>query len=169
MHYYGHKETVFNQVYVEKGWANPTKMFVNGTIIPKLMIKWTKEESKEFDWNGKRKYAINRVVKTYEYRSIQAYRKSKKSWDVFEVIQECTYTLKRSRLIYHIRDYELLQLEEDELIDSLYARLCNLVNTSYNLVRPIDKEKQDEKVLSSLTSHFRRSLMLLKCSTNLRI
>lgn len=48
------------------------------------MIKWTKEESKEWDWNSKWLYAITIIANIDEYYRIQAFKKSKKSLGDFE-------------------------------------------------------------------------------------
>lgn len=55
-------------------------------MVPKLKIEWTKEESKEFDWNSKGLYTITRVINVDKYHQIQACRTSKYAWDILEVM-----------------------------------------------------------------------------------
>lgn len=49
----------------------PTKALPNNIVIPKLVIEWTKEESKGFEWKIKGLYVIIKVVTPNKYRRIQ--------------------------------------------------------------------------------------------------
>lgn len=48
----------------------PTKMLLDNTIIPKPIIEWTKEESKESKLNNKGLYAIIGAVTLNGYKII---------------------------------------------------------------------------------------------------
>lgn len=113
---------------------------------------------------------IIRDVTLDEYRRIQSYLTFKEAWDILETMHEGISMVKRSRVIMLNRDFELCQMEEDEAFDKFNTCFYDLVNSLYNLGRPIEKEKQIEKkfslaflIATNLTS------LLLRLSTSLEI
>lgn len=86
-------------------------------------------------------HAITRVVNDDEYHRIQACKKSKEACDVLEVTHEVTFEVKRSMLIRLNWDHELIQMEEDEMFENFYERFLDHINTSYDLIHPMDENK----------------------------
>lgn len=118
----------------------PMKMLVDGTKVVKPVIKQTNEESKDCDWNGKQMYDITKVVMPDNYKHISTYQISKEAWDNLEVTHDGTSMVKKPRLIMLNRDYQLLQMEEDKMFDSFYARFTNIITISHNLGHHIEEE-----------------------------
>lgn len=106
---------------------------------------------------------IIRDVTLYEYRRIQIYLTFKEAWDILETMHEGISMVKRSRVIMLNRDFELCQMEEDEAFDKFNTCFYDLVNSLYNLGRPIDKEKKiEKKILTSLPHCYKSNILALE-------
>lgn len=56
-------------------------------------------------------------------------------------MHEGSSIVKRYRHIHFIRDYELLQIEEEETFDNFYVRFSKLVNNLCNIDDSLEREK----------------------------
>lgn len=63
------------------------------------MMEWTKDESKEFEWNNKGLYTIIKIVTIDEYKRMQSYTIFKKACDILKTMHKCTFAVKKFRIL----------------------------------------------------------------------
>lgn len=147
---------------IKYDWTYPTKTIYDVTIIFKPMIEWTKEESIESKWNRKGLYAIILAVTINKYQIIQTFTIFKQAWDILEITSESTFTVKRSRIFKLNRDFKLCIMEEYEMFNKVHTYFSIIMNYTYNIKRPISKEKQIEKFIISLPNHFHANATIIE-------
>ena len=72
-----------------------------------------------------------------EFRRISTCETAKEAWDILEVTHEGTNLVKNSKLQRLATTFELLRMDEDETFDEFYAKLSDVVNSSFYLGKQI--------------------------------
>lgn len=78
----------------------------------------------------------------------------KEAWDILPVTHEGTKRVKTSKLQMLTIRFEDMTMGEDETFNKLYARLNDIVNSSFNLEEKIDVYKVVRKILRFLPKRF---------------
>ena len=74
---------------------------------------------------------------------------------------------KTSKLQRLTTSFEEIKMEEDESFDEFYAKLKDIVNSTFNLGETIPKSKIVRKVLRSLPERFHAKIMVIKESKDI--
>ncbi|XP_022897819.1 uncharacterized protein LOC111411529 [Olea europaea var. sylvestris] len=128
---------------------------------------WTKDELNECNWNSKGLHALFMYVSSEEFRRVSMCETVKEVWDILETTHEGTKTVKNSKLQMLASRFEEIRMKDDESFDELYAKLNNIVNSSFNLGERIPESKTVRKVLRSLPKRFRPKVTAIEESKDL--
>ena len=153
-------------ILVERGWTPPTVTVDNVTNL-KPDITWTDEEFKWSSFNSKGLSAISGSVTPDEFKRIMTCTTSKEAWDVLQLTHEGTNAVKESKLQNLTTQFETITMHENECFDEFYARLSDIVNTSYNLGEHIPNARVVKKILRSLPKRFIPKVTVLNSLGNL--
>ncbi|RVW73043.1 hypothetical protein CK203_061056 [Vitis vinifera] len=75
----------------------------------------------------------------------------KEAWDILQVTHEETNAVKVSKLQILTSKFETIRMEDHENFGEVHAKLMDIVNSSFNLVKDVDSLKVDELVGSLQT------------------
>ncbi|XP_022883334.1 uncharacterized protein LOC111400128 [Olea europaea var. sylvestris] len=153
-------------VSVQNGWKPPSTI-VSGTVNLTDISLWTKDEIAECNWNSKGLHALFMAVSPEEFRRVSMCETAKEVWDILETIHEETKTVKNSKLQVLTSRFEEVRMKDDETFDEFYAKLNNIVNSSFNLGEKIPESKIVRKVLRSLPERFRPKVTAIEESKDL--
>jgi len=92
---------------------------------------------------------------------------SKEAWDVLQLTHEGTNAAKESKIKNLITQFETITMLETECFDNFYARLSDIVNTSFNLSESIPDARVVKKILRSLPKRFIPKVTVLNTLGNL--
>ena len=150
-------EKVWNSI--EFGWTPPKN---RSTSVIKPKVEWDKYEIEASENNVKAMYSIFNVVNTYELRMIVTCTSTKEAWNILQVTHERTNAMKVSKLHMLTSKFESIRMEEHETFEEFYAKLFDIVNSSFNLGEPIPNSKVIRKIISSLPENFKAKVMVIK-------
>ena len=74
-------------------------------------------------------------------------------------------SIKDSKLQRLTTSFEEIKMEEDELFDEFFAKLKDIVNSTFNLKETILKPKIVRKVLRSLPERFQAKIIVMRNRT----
>ena len=107
------------------------------------------------------------AVTNEEFKKISSTETAKESWTILQTTYEGTKAIKDSKLQRLITSFEEIKMEEDELFDEFYAKLKDIVNSTFNLGETIPKPKIVRKVLRSLLERFYAKIMVIEESKDI--
>ena len=81
--------------------------------------------------------------------------KSYTAWNILQIVHEGTKAVKINKLQQLTSKFESIRMSDDETFDEFYAKLNDIVNSTYNLGEIYDHPKIVRKILKSLTEDFR--------------
>ena len=79
---------------------------------------------------------------------------AKEAWDILQLTHEGTSVVKASKLQNLTTQFETIKMDEKETFDKFYARLSDIVNSSFNLGEKIPDDRVVKKILRSLPDRF---------------
>nr|KYP66518.1 Copia protein [Cajanus cajan] len=88
-------------------------------------------------------------------------------WDTLVITYEGSLEVKRNKLSFLVRKYELFEMEENESIQTIFGRFQTIINELSFLGRTYDKFDHIEKLLRSLPRKWRPQVTALRASKNL--
>lgn len=94
---------------------------------------------------------------------------AKKAWDILEKAYAGVDKPKVVRLQTHKRQFELLQMEEKEMVNDYITRVTRLVNQMKACGELVSEENIVSKVLHFLTSRFDKIVVAIEESKDLKI
>ena len=92
---------------------------------------------------------------------------TKEAWTILQITYEGTKAIKDSKLQRLITSLEEIKIEEDESFDEFYAKLKDIVNSTFNLGETISEPKILRKVLRSLPKRFHAKIMAIEESKDI--
>ncbi|XP_022859009.1 uncharacterized protein LOC111379803 [Olea europaea var. sylvestris] len=110
---------------------------------------------------------VSGVVNLTEFRRVSMCETTKEAWDILETTHEGTKTVKNSKLQMLTSRFEEIRMKDDESFDEFYAKLNDIVNSSFNLGERIPEPKIVRKVLRSLPERFRPKVTAIEESKDL--
>ena len=93
-------------------------------------------------------------VTNEELKKISSTEVAKKAWTILETTYEGTKAVKTVKLQKFTSSFEEIRMEKDETFDEFYAKLKDIVNSTFNLGESIVKPKIVRKILRSLLERF---------------
>lgn len=106
-------------------------------------------------------------VSPEEFRRVSMCETAKEVWDILETTHEGTKTVKNSKLQMLASRFEEVRMKDDETFDEFYAKLNDIVNSSFNLGERIPESKIVRKVLRSRPERFRPKVAAIEESKDL--
>ena len=88
-------------------------------------------------------------------------------WTILQTTYEGTKAVKDSKLQRLITSFEEIKMEEDESFDEFYAKLKDIVNSTFNLGETIPEPKIVRKVLRSLPKRFHAKITAIEESKDI--
>ena len=129
---------------IEIGWTKPKE----------APADWDEAKVKAANFNSKALNALFSAVTNKEFKKISSKETVKEAWIILQTTYEGTKAVKNSKLQRLTTSFEEIKMEEDESFDEFYAKLKDIVNSTFNLGETIPKPKIVRKVLRSLSERF---------------
>ena len=129
---------------MEIGWTNPTE----------ALVDWDDAKIKVANFNSKALNALFSAVTNEEFKKISSIETAKEAWTILQTTYEGTKAVKDSKLQRLTTSFEEIKMEEDKSFDEFYAKLKDIVNSTFNLKETISEPKIVRNVLRSLLERF---------------
>ena len=142
---------------VEIGWTKPME-------VP---TDWDDAKIKAANFNKRALNALFNAVINEEFKKISSTEIAKEAWTILQTTYEGTKAIKDSKFQRLTTSFEEIKMEEDESFDKLYAKLKDIVNSTFNLGKTISKLKIVRKVLRSLPDGFHAKITTIKESKDI--
>ena len=107
------------------------------------------------------------VVTNEEFKKISSTENAKEAWTILQTTYEGTKAIKDSKLQRLTTSFEEIKMEEDESFDEFYAKLKDIVNSTFNLGETIHEPKIVRKVLRSLPERFHAKITAIEESKDI--
>ena len=102
------------------------------------------------------------MVTNKEFKKISLTEIAKEAWTILQTTYEGTKAVKDSKLERLTMSFEEIKMEEDESFDKFYAKLKDIVNSSFNLGETIPEPKVVRKVLRFLPKRFHAKITVVE-------
>ena len=111
--------------------------------------------------------ALFSAVTNKEFKKISSIETAKEAWTILPTTYEGTMAIKDLKLQRLTTSFEEIKMEEDELFDMFYAKLKDIVNSTFNLGETIPKPKIVRNVLKSLLERFHAMITAIEDSKDI--
>ena len=102
------------------------------------------------------------AVTNEEFKKISFTETAKEAWTILQTTYEGTKAFKNSKLQRLTTSFEEIKMEEDESFDEFYAKLKDIVNSTFNLGETIPKPKIVKNVLRSLPERYHAKITAIE-------
>ena len=102
------------------------------------------------------------MVTNKEFKKISLTEIAKEAWTILQTTYEGTKAIKDSKLERLTMSFKEIKMEEDESFDKFYAKLKDIVNSSFNLGETIPEPKVVRKVLRFLPKRFHAKITVVE-------
>ena len=99
--------------------------------------------------------AILNAVSMEEFKSLSNVEVAHTAWNILQTVDEGTKTVKINKLQQLTSKFASIRMFDDKSFDEFYAKLNNIVNSTYNLDEIYDQPKIVRKILRFLTEYFK--------------
>ena len=103
--------------------------------------------------------ALFNAITNKEFKKISSTETAKEAWTILQTTYEGTKAVKDSKFQRLTTSFEEIKMEEDESFDEFYAKLKDIVNSTFNLGETI----HERKALITISPLFRQSCMTSIC------
>ena len=142
---------------VEIGWTKPKE----------APADYDDAKIKAANFNNRALNALFSVVTNEEFKKISSTETTKEAWTIFQTTYEGTKAVKDSKLQRLTTSFEEIKMEEDESFDKFYAKLKDIVNSTFNLGETILEPKIVRKVLRFLPERFHAKIIAIEESKDI--
>ena len=150
---------------------------LNEKVWQAIEIGWTKPKEaladqddakiKATNFNSGALNALFNAVTNEEFKKISSTETTKEAQTILQTTYEGTKAVKDSKLQRLTTSFEEIKMEEDEWFDEFYAKLKNIVNSTFNLGETILEPKNVTKVLRSLPERFHAKITAIEESKDI--
>ena len=119
------------------------------------------------NFNSRALNALFSTVMNEEFKKISSTEISKEAWTILQTTYEGTKAVKDSKFQRLTTSFEEIKIKEDESFDEFYAKLKDIVNSTFNLRETIPKPKIVRKVLRSLPKRFHAKINAIEESKDI--
>ena len=140
-------------------------------------IGWTKPKEAPTDWDDAKIKAANfnnralndlfSAITNEKFKKISSTETAKEAWTILQTTYKGTKAIKDLKLQRLTTSFEEIKMEEDESFDEFYAKLKDIVNSTFNLGETIPKPKIVRKVLRSLPERFHAKITTIEESKDI--
>ncbi|KAL2327460.1 hypothetical protein Fmac_020887 [Flemingia macrophylla] len=107
------------------------------------------------------------VLSEEEYSKVHNLNSAKQMWDTLAFTYEGSQEVKGNKLSLLARKYELFEMEENELVQTMFGRFQTIVNELAFLGRTYDNFDHIDKLLPSVPRKWRPQVTTLRASKDL--
>ena len=107
------------------------------------------------------------AVTNEEFKKISSIETTNEAWTILQTTYEGTKAVKDSKLQRLTISFEEIKMKEDESFDEFYAKLKDIVNSTFNLGETIPEPKIMRKVLRSLSERFHAKITSIEESKDI--
>ena len=115
---------------------------------------WDDAKTKSANFNSRALNALFGAITNEEFKKISSIETAKESRTILQTTYEGTKAVKDSKLQRLTTSFEEIKMEGDESFDEFYAKLKDIVHSTFNLGETIPEPKIVRKVLKSLPKRF---------------
>ena len=135
-------------------------------------VRWTKptnqpassndDKIKVANFNSRVLNALFSVVINKEFKKISSTKSTNKAWTILQNTFEGTKAVKDSKLQRLTTSFEEIKMDEEEAFDEFYAKLKDMVNSTFNLGEKILEPKIVRRILRSLPERFHAKITTIE-------
>ena len=107
------------------------------------------------------------AITNEKFKKISSTETAKEAWTILQTTYKGTKAIKNLKLQTLTTSFEEINMEEDESFDEFYAKLKDIVNSTFNLGETIPKPKIVRKVLRSLPERFHAKITTIEESKDI--
>ena len=107
------------------------------------------------------------AITNEEFKKISSTETAKEAWTILQTTYKGKNAVKDSNLQRLTISFEEIKMEEDESFDEFYAKLKDIVNSTFNLGETIPEPKIVRKVFKSLPERFHAKITAIEESKNI--
>ena len=149
----------FLQSLDEKVWL---AVEVGWTKLTKLPASQDDDKIKGANFNSRALNALFSFATNEEFKKISSIESAKEAWTILQNTYEDTKAVKDSKLQSLTTSFEEIRMDDDETFNEFYAKLKDIVNSSFNLGKKIPKPKIVRKILKSLPKQFHAKITAIE-------
>ena len=142
---------------VKIGWTKTTEVSANQNDA-KIKVK---------NFNSRALNALFSAVTNEEFKKISSPKIAKEAWTILQTTYKGTEAVKDSKFQRLTMSFEEIKMEEDESFDEFYAKLKDIVNSTFNLGEIISEPKIVRNVLRSLLERFHAKIIAIEESKDI--
>ena len=154
----------FLQSLDEKVWQ---AVEIGQTKPKKAPTDWDDAKIEAVNFNSRALNALFSAVTNEEFKKISSTETAKEAWTILQITYEGTKAVKDSKFQRLTTSFEGIKMEEDEPFDEFYAKLKDIVNSTFNLGETIPEPKIVRKVLRSLPEKFHAKITAIEESKDI--
>ena len=154
----------FLQFLDEKVWQ---AVKIGWTELKEALADWDDAKIKGENFNSRALNSLFSVVTNEDFKKISSTETAKEAWTILQTTYEGTKTIKDSKLQRLTTSFKEIKMEEDESFDEFYAKIKDIVNSTFNLGETILEPKIVRKVLRSLLERFHAKIMAIEESKDI--
>ena len=137
---------------VKVGWTKPID----------LLASWDDDKIKATNFNSRTLNALFSAVTNEVFKKISYTESANEAWTILQNTYEVTKVVKDSKLQRLTTSFEETVMDEDETFDEFYAKLKDIVNSTFTLGEKIPKPKIVRKILKSLPEGFHAKIIVIE-------
>jgi len=142
---------------VEVGWTKPEEP----------PVTWDDTKIKVANFNSRTLNALFSAITNEEFKKISSTNNPKEAWTILQNTYEGTKVIKNSKLQRLTTSFEEIRMDEDESFNEFYAKLKDIVKSTFNLGEQILEPKIVKKILRSLPERFHAKITTIEESKDL--
>ena len=155
---------VFLQSLDEKVWQ---ALEIGQTKPKEVPANWDDVKIKAVNFNSRALNALFSAVMNEEFKKISSTETTKEAWTILQTTYEGTKAIKDSKLHRLNMSFKEIKMEEQESFDEFYAKLKNIVNSTFNLRETIPEPKIVRNVLRYLPKRFHAKITVIEESKDI--
>ena len=140
---------------------------IGQTKLKEVPTDWDDAKIMAVNFNSRVLNALFNVVTNKEFKKISSTETAKEAWTILQTTYEGTKAVKDSKLQRLTTSFEETKMEDDESFDEFYAKLKDIVNSTFNLGETILEPKIVRKVLRSLPERFHAKITAIEESKDI--
>ena len=104
-----------------------------------MLADWDDAKIKVANFNSKALNALFSVVTNEELKKTSSTETAKEAWTILQTTYEGIKAVKDSKFQRFTTSFEEIEMEEEKSFDDFYAKLKDIVNSTFNLGKTIPK------------------------------
>ena len=136
---------------VESGWER----------LATPVAQWFDAQKEVASFKSKAMNAIFNVVSIEEFKWISNVEIAHTAWNILQIVHEGTKAIKINKLQQLTSRFESIRMVDEETFNEFYAKLNDIVNSSFKLGEVYEQPKIVRKILRSLIEDFRPKVTVL--------